>query len=48
MPLDRNIRLLSWFNFFLEFKFYNAILVIYFARVTQGAAQARTKLVWLP
>lgn len=40
MPLDRNVRLLAWFNFFLEFKFYNAILVIYFARVTGSYALA--------
>lgn len=34
MPLDRNIRLLAWFSFFLELKFYSAIIVIYFAAVT--------------
>lgn len=40
MRLDRNIRLLAWFNFFLELKFYNAILVIYFAQVTGSYALA--------
>lgn len=32
--MERNIRLLSWFNFFTDFKFHSAVLVIYFARVT--------------
>jgi len=32
--MERNIKLLSLFNFFLDFKFHTAVLIIYFARVT--------------
>ncbi len=32
--MERNIRLLSLFNFFTDFKFHSAVLIIYFARVT--------------
>lgn len=32
--MDRNIKLLALFNFFTDFKFYSAVLVIYFAKVT--------------
>jgi MFS family permease len=32
--MERNIKLLGLFNFFTDFKFHSAILVIYFARVT--------------
>lgn len=32
--MERNIKLLALFNFFTDFKFYSAILIIYFARVT--------------
>lgn len=35
-----NIRLLAWFNFFLELKFYNAIVLLYFAHVTGSYATA--------
>ncbi|MBN1562258.1 MAG: MFS transporter, partial [Anaerolineae bacterium] len=34
MNLNKNIRLLAWFYFFLGFRFYVPILIIYFARVT--------------
>lgn len=32
--MEKNIRLLSLFNFFTDFKFHSAVLVIYFANVT--------------
>lgn len=32
--MERNIKLLSVFNFFTDFKFHSAVLIIYFARVT--------------
>jgi MFS family permease len=32
--MERNIKLLSVFNFFLDFKFHSAVLIIYFSRVT--------------
>lgn len=32
--MERNIKLLALFNFFLDFKFHTAVLIIYFARVT--------------
>jgi MFS family permease len=32
--MDRNIKLLALFNFFTDFKFHSAVLVIYFAKVT--------------
>lgn len=38
--IRRNIRLLSVFNFFTDFKFYSAVLIIYFARVTGSYALA--------
>jgi MFS family permease len=37
-PANRNIRLLSWFNFCLDFRIYNAIAVIYFAHVSGSYA----------
>ncbi len=40
MIRNRNVTLLFWFNFFLELKFYNAILLLYFAQVTGSYAQA--------
>ncbi len=38
--MERNIRLLSYFNFFTDFKFHSAVLIIYFARVTGSYALA--------
>jgi MFS family permease len=32
--MERNIKLLALFNFFTDFKFYSAVLVLYFAKVT--------------
>lgn len=34
MSMERNIKLLSFFNFFTDFKFHSAVLIIYFANVT--------------
>lgn len=39
-PASRNIRLISWFNLFDGFRFYNPILLIYFAQVTGSYASA--------
>ncbi len=39
-----NIRLLGWFSFFLDLRFYVAVLVIYFARVTGSYALALSVL----
>lgn len=38
--MERNIRLLSLFNFFTDFKFHSAVLIIYFAHVTGSYALA--------
>jgi MFS family permease len=38
--VNKNIKLLSWFNFFTEFRPYGAIAVIYFAHVTGSYALA--------
>lgn len=38
MYLNKNIRLLAWFNFFLGFRFYAPILIIYFAHVSGSYA----------
>jgi len=38
--MERNIKLLAFFNFFTDFKLYSAILIIYFARVTGSYALA--------
>jgi MFS family permease len=38
MLLKKNIKLLTWFNFFTDFKLYSAIIIIYFARVTHSYA----------
>jgi MFS family permease len=38
MSLQRNIRLLSWFNFFTDFKLYAPIAIIYFVTVTHSYA----------
>lgn len=40
MSLKKNIRLLSWFNFFTDFRFYTPVAVIYFAAVTHSYALA--------
>ncbi len=32
--MERNIKLLALFNFFTDFKFHSAVLVIYFAKIT--------------
>jgi MFS family permease len=41
MP-HKNIRLLTWFNFFTDFRLYNAIAIIYFAKVTGSYALGMT------
>lgn len=38
MSLHKNIKLLTWFNFFTDFKLYSAIIIIYFAKVTHSYA----------
>lgn len=38
--MERNIKLLALFNFFTDFKFHSAVLIIYFARVTGSYALA--------
>ncbi len=38
--MKRNIKLLALFNFFTDFKFHSAILVLYFAKVTGSYALA--------
>lgn len=38
MSLQKNIKLLTWFNFFTDFKLYGAIIIIYFAKVTHSYA----------
>ncbi len=38
MKVHKNIRLLTWFNFFTDFKLYAPIAIIYFARVTGSYA----------
>jgi MFS family permease len=40
MKIQRNISLLSWFNFCLDFRIYNAIAILYFAEVTGSYALA--------
>jgi MFS family permease len=32
--MERNIKLLAIFNFFTDFKFYSAVLILYFAKIT--------------
>jgi MFS family permease len=34
MNLHKNIKLLAWFNFFLNFRFYAPIAIIYFAKIS--------------
>lgn len=38
MGLTKNIKLLTWFNFFSDFKLYSAVIIIYFAHVTHSYA----------
>ncbi len=38
MSLQRNLRILTWFNFFTDFKLYAPIVIIYFAGVTHSYA----------
>ncbi len=40
MALHRNITLLKWFNFCIDFKLYGAIAVVYFAHITGSYALA--------
>lgn len=40
MHMERNIKLLAAFNFFTDFKFHSAVLVIYFAGVTGSYTSA--------
>jgi MFS family permease len=40
----RNVRLLSWFNFFGDFRMYGPIMVIYFAQVTGSYTAAASLL----
>lgn len=47
--MHKNIRILSWFNFFIDFVFYNPIAVLYFAHVTGSYAAAMSiySVIWL-
>lgn len=38
MQLHKNIKILTWFNFFTDFKLYAPIAIIYFAKVTGSYA----------
>src|SRR3989338_77223 len=40
--MHKNIKLLTWFNFFNDFRPYNPIAVIYFAQVTGSFALGLT------
>ncbi len=40
MQSQRNIRLLAWFNFLLDFRLYAPVMIIYFERVTGSYALA--------
>jgi MFS family permease len=40
MPIKRNLKLLTWFNFFSDFKLYAPIMVIYFAQILDSYALA--------
>jgi MFS family permease len=42
--VNRNVRLLSWFNFFGDFRMYGPIMVIYFAHVTGSYTAAASLL----
>lgn len=39
---ERNVKLLTWFNFFVDFKLYAPIAIIYFAQVTGSFALGMT------
>lgn len=47
--MHKNILVLSWFNFFIDFVFYNPIAVLYFAHVTGSYAAAMSiySVIWL-
>src|SRR4030067_3210164 len=38
MAIHKNIKLLTWFNFFTDFKLYAPIAIIYFAKVSGSFA----------
>jgi MFS family permease len=38
MELKKNLRLMTWFNFLLDFRFYSPIAIIYFAKVSGSYA----------
>ncbi len=38
MSFQRNIKLLTWFNFFTDFKLYSPVAILYFAQVTGSFA----------
>lgn len=38
MKLHKNIKLLAWFNFLLDFRFYSPIAIIYFTKVSGSFA----------
>jgi MFS family permease len=40
----RNIRLLAWFNFLLDFRLYMPVMVIYFELITHSYALAMSVL----
>jgi len=42
--VNRNVRLLSWFNFFGDFRMYGPIMVVYFAQVTGSYTAAASLL----
>ncbi|MEU0566203.1 MFS transporter [Nonomuraea sp. NPDC005983] len=42
--VNRNVRLLSWFNFFGDFRMYGPMMVIYFAQVTGSYTAAASLL----
>lgn len=44
MSVSRNVRLLSWFNFFLDFRPYMPVVVLYFAAETGSFALGMTVL----
>src|SRR5690348_13401937 len=38
MPIHKNIRLLGWFNFLLDFRLYGPIIILYFTQVSGSFA----------
>jgi MFS family permease len=38
MQIHKNIRILTWFNFFTDFKLYAPLAIIYFSHVTGSFA----------